>query len=249
MLLAITLNTRSRKKVLIIGAVFIFITGLIYALFIAGLFTVFKVVRFIGWIQVVVSIVALIFAVVNIKDYFWFKQGISFTIRDEKKPGIYKGIRRIVNASESIWGMIAGTAVLAAGVSLVEFSCTAGFPVLWTNLLNAQEISGMAFLGLLLVYMLVYQIDEMGIFLVSVFSLRQAKLEEKHGRMLKLLGGMLMLSLSVVMLIDPTIMNKMSNALLVFALAFVMTGLILLVHQVILPRFKKPSGAKKKSSR
>jgi len=136
MLLAITLNTRSRKKVLIIGAVFIFITGLIYALFITGLFTVFKVVRFIGWIQVVVSIVALIFAVVNIKDYFWFKQGISFTIRDEKKPGIYKGIRRIVNASESIWGMIAGTVVLAAGVSLVEFSCTAGFPVLWTNLLK-----------------------------------------------------------------------------------------------------------------
>ena len=121
--------------------------------------------------------------------------------------------------------------------------------MLWTNLLNAQEISGMAFLGFLLVYMLIYQIDEMGIFLVSVFSLRQAKLEEKHGRMLKLLGGMLMLSLSVVMLIDPTIMNKMSNALLVFALAFVMTGLILLVHQVILPRLKEPKGAKKKSSR
>jgi len=108
MLLAITLNTRSRKKVLIIGFVFIFVTGLIYALFIAGLFTVFKVVRFIGWVQVIVSIVALIFSIVNIKDYFWFKQGISFTISDEKKPGIYRGIRRIVNASESIWGMIAG---------------------------------------------------------------------------------------------------------------------------------------------
>jgi len=245
MLLAITLNTRSRKKVLIIGFVFIFVTGFIYALFIAGLFTVFKVVRFIGWIQVIVSLVALIFAVVNIKDYFWFKKGVSFTISDEKKPGIYKGIRRIVNASESIWGMIAGTVVLAAGVSVVEFSCTAGFPVLWTNLLNAQEIGGVAFLGFLLVYMLIYQIDEMGIFLVSVFTLHQTKIEEKHGRMLKLLGGMLMLSLSIVMLIDPSIMNKISNVLLVFALAFVMTGLILLVHQVILPRLNIRLGAKK----
>jgi len=247
MLLAITLNTRSRKKVLIIGFVFIFVTGLIYALFIAGLFTVLKVVRFLGWIQVVVALVALVFGLINIKDYFWFKKGVSLTISDEKKPGIYKGIRRVVNASESIWGMIAGTAILAAGVSLIEFSCTAGFPVLWTNLLNAQEISGMAFLGFLLVYMLVYQIDELGIFLVSVFSLRQAKMEEKHGRMLKLLGGILMLSLAAVMLIDPTIMNSLKNALLVFAAAFALTGLILLVHQVILPKLTKTSTKKRPS--
>jgi len=153
----------------------------------------------------------------------------------------------VVNASESIWGMIAGTAILAAGVSLIEFSCTAGFPVLWTNLLNAQEISGMAFLGFLLVYMFVYQIDELGIFLVSVFSLRQAKMEEKHGRMLKLLGGILMLSLAAVMLIDPTIMNSLKNALLVFAAAFALTGLILVVHQVILPKLTKTS-TKKRSS-
>jgi hypothetical protein len=36
MLLAITLNTRSRKKVLIIGFVFIFVTAFVYALFIGG---------------------------------------------------------------------------------------------------------------------------------------------------------------------------------------------------------------------
>jgi len=94
MLLAITLNTRSRKKVLIIGLVFIFVTGLIYALFIGGLFTIFSFINFVGWIRLVVALVALIFALVNIKDYFWYKQGISFTISDEKKPGIYKGIRR-----------------------------------------------------------------------------------------------------------------------------------------------------------
>ena len=103
----------------------------------------------------------------------------------------------------------------------------------------------MAFLGFLLVYMLIYQIDELGIFLVSVFSLHQAKIEEKHGRMLKLLGGMLMLSLAVVMMIDPSIMTNMKNALLVFVLAFMMTGLILLVHQVLLPKLKIQLGAKK----
>jgi len=243
MLLAITLNTRSRKKVLIIGFVFIFVTGLIYALFIGGLFTVFKIINFVGWIQLIVALVALIFGLVNIKDYFWYKEGLSFTISDEKKPGIYKGIRRLAKADGSIIGLITGTVVLAAGVSLVEFSCTAGFPVLWTNLLAAQNVSGLAFVGFLLVYMLIYQIDELGIFLVSVFTLRKSKLEEKHGRILKLLGGMLMLTLAVVMLVDPTLMNNVNSALLVFGIAFAVAGLVLLVHRVILPKFNIKIGS------
>jgi len=246
MLLAITLNTQSRKKVLIIGLVFIFVTGLIYALFIGGLFTVFRVVRFIGWIQVIVALIALVFALVNIKDYFWFKEGLSFTISDEKKPGIYKGIRRILNANESIWVMIGSTVILAAGVSLVEFSCTAGLPMLWSSLVASQDVSGIAFIGYLLVYMLVYQLDELAIFLVSVFTLRKSKLEEKHGRILKLLGGMLMLTLAIVMLIDPTIMNNVVNTLWIFGAALGSAALVLLVHRVILPRFNIRFGTETK---
>lgn len=247
MLLAITLNTRSRKKVLIIGLVFIFVTGLIYALFIGGLFTVLKVVQFIGWIQVVVSLVALFFGLVNIKDYFWYKEGLSFTIDDKKKPGIYKAIRRVLNADDSTWMLIGSTVILAAGVSLVEFSCTAGFPVLWTNLLSAQGVSSLAFLGFLFVYMVVYQIDELAIFLVSVCTLRKTKVEEKHGRILKLLGGMLMLTLAAVMLFDPALMNDLLNALVIFGIAFGLTGLVLLVHRVIFPKFNIKLGSANKS--
>jgi len=242
MLLAITLNARSRKKVLIIGFVFIFVTAFIYALFIGGLFTVFTFIGYVGWIQFIVALIAFVFALVNIKDYFWYKEGISFTISDKKKPGIYKGIRRIMNAEENLWGLVSATVVLAAGVSLVEFSCTAGFPMIWTNLLAIHEVSGFAFLGFLLVYMLVYQLDEMGIFLVAVFTLRKSKMEEKYGRILKLLGGILMLTLAVVMLVDPTLMNNIGRSLWVFGIAFGVTVLVLLVHRVILPKFSRQAG-------
>ena len=237
MLLAITLNTRSRKKVLIIGFVFIFVTAFVYALFIGGLFTVFTFVGYMGWIQFIVALFAFIFGLVNVKDYFWYKEGISFTISDKQKPGIYQGIRRIMNAEGSVLGLISATVVLAAGVSLVEFSCTAGFPVIWTNLLAVHGVSGLTFLVYLLVYMLIYQLDEMAIFLVAVFTLRKSKMEEKYGRILKLLGGVLMVALALVMLINPALMNNIGNSLLVFGAAFGLTGLILLVHRVILPKY------------
>lgn len=237
MLLALTLHTGSRKKVVTIGLVFISVTALVYALFIAGLFTIFTVVNFVGWIQAVVALVALFFALVNIKDYFWYKEGISFTIADEKKPGIFTRIRNVMDSSQSLWGLVSATVVLAGGVSLVEFSCTAGFPVLWSNLLAGQKVTAGVFVLLLLVYMLIYQLDELALFFTAVFTLKANRVEEKHGRILKLIGGMLMLSLAIVMIVNPSLMNQLSSTLLIFAIALGATLLVLLVHRVILPRF------------
>ncbi len=236
MLLALTLHTGSRKKIFVVGLVFIMVTAAIYALFIAGLFSILKVASFMGWVRVVVALIAMFFAVVNIKDYFWFKEGVSLTIADEKKPGIYQRMQAVLNASHSWWGLICATIVLAAGVSLVEFSCTAGFPVLWTNLLTAQNVGMAAFLGLLLIYMLIYQFDELVIFFAAVTTLRASRLEEKHGRILKLVSGVFMLTLSLVMLFNPALMNSLITTLLIFGLALLASLVMLLFHRVILPQ-------------
>lgn len=79
--------------------------------------------------------------------------------------------------------------------------------------------------------------DELGIFLAAVVTLRASKLEEKHGRILKLIGGMLMLALAAVMLINPTLMNTLSSSLLIFGAAFGAALLVLVVHRGILPRW------------
>ncbi len=235
MLLTLTLHTGSRRKVLIIGLIFLTVTAGVYGLFIAGLFTMFTVVNFVGWIQVVVALVALFFGLVNLKDYFFYKEGLSFTINDSAKPGIFQRIRRVMDASQSFWGLAGATVVMSAGVSLVEFSCTAGFPVLWTNLLVTQKAGAVTFLLLLLLYLFIYQIDELGIFLIAVFSLKASRMEEKHGRILKLIGGVLMVTLAGVMVIDPRVMSTLSKSLVVFGAAFGAVLLILLLHRKVLP--------------
>jgi thiol-disulfide isomerase/thioredoxin len=251
MLIALTLHTGSRKKVFTIGIIFLSVTAIIYALFIAGLFSILKIANYLGWIQAVVAIVALFFALVNIKDYFWYKEGLSFTIAEDKKSGIFKKMRSVVDASGSFWGLVGATIVLAAGVSLVEFSCTAGFPMVWVNLLNAQNISGPIFVLLLLLYMLIYQLDELVIFFSAVVTLKASRLEEKQGRFLKLVGGMLMLTLSIVMLVNPSLMNNLSSSLAIFGLSILATLLVLIIHRLVLPKFGIHIGTeqKKKKSR
>ena len=246
MLLAITLHTGSRRKIAVIGLVYISVTAFIYALFIAGLFTMFTVVSFVGWIQLAVAAVALFFGLVNVKDYFFYKQGLSLTIPEGRKPGLFKRMRGLVDASQSFGGLVGATVVLAAGVSLVEFSCTAGFPMLWTNLLVSQRVGPAVFLGLLLIYLVIYQLDELVIFFGAVVSLRASRLEEKHGRILKLAGGMLMLTLAIVMLVNPAAMNDIGNSIVIFGAAVAATLIVLLVHRRILPALGMRFGSEEK---
>jgi len=153
----------------------------------------------------------------------------------------------VMQSVESILVMVGATVVLAAGVSLVEFTCTAGFPVLWSNLLISQNVTSSEFVMLLLVYLFVYQLDELVIFFIAVFSLKAIKMEEKHGRILKLIGGMLMLTLALIMLIKPSLMNKLSTSLIVFGITAIATLLILFLHRVVLPKIGINIGSEMKS--
>jgi thiol-disulfide isomerase/thioredoxin len=244
-LLALVIHSGSRTKTLIVGLTFLFVTAGIYGLFIAGLFKVFTVVSFLGWIRVVVAVIALTFAAINIKDYFWYKEGFSLTISDKHKPKIYQDFREILKGDKSVWALIGATVVMAAGIAIVELPCTAGFPVLWSQLVAAQNVDSFTFSLLLGVYILIYLLDELIIFGIAVVTLRASKMEEKHGRILKLIGGVLMAALALVLIFRPEFMESFNDSLMVFGGAFLAAGLILLLHRTILPAFGVHIGTEK----
>ncbi|MFW5884991.1 MAG: hypothetical protein ACOCUF_02070 [Patescibacteria group bacterium] len=244
-LLGIVIYTGSRKKIFLVGTTFLLVTTIAYGFFMAGLLNVFMYIGYLTWIQVGVALIALIFAVVNIKDYFWYKKGLSFTISDKYKPKIFKNVRSIMKGERSTWSMMAGTAGLALGVVLIELPCTAGFPVIWTNLLAQYDVSTVTFLLLLLLYLLIYMLDEMIVVGGAVLTLKAGKFEEKHGRMLKLIGGVIMLSLASVMLVDPDLMNEIGTSVLIFAGSIAVSFLIMFIHRKILPKFDVKIGTEK----
>jgi thiol-disulfide isomerase/thioredoxin len=244
-LLGIVIYTRSRKKTLLVGLTFLVITTAAYGLFMAGLLNVFSYTNYKNWIQTGVALIALTFALVNIKDYFWYKKGISFTISDKYKPKIFKNVRNIMKGERSTWGMVVGTAGLALGVVLVELPCTTQFPMIWTNLLAQYDVTTATFLLLLLMYLVIYMLDEMIVVGGAALTLKTSKFEEKHGRMLKLIGGVIMLSLAIVMLVDPDAMNRVRASLLIFGGSIAASFLIMLIHRRLLPRFGIKIGTEK----
>ncbi len=235
MLLALIIHTGSRGKIFLVGFVFLTVSSLVYVAFIAGIFSIMQLVGLVTWVRTAMAVLTLGMGIINIKDYFWFGRGVSLTIAAEKKPGILARMRDILAASGSVWPMLLATVFLAGGVSLAEFSCTAGFPVLWVNLLAAQNVAPGDFALLLVFYMLIYQLDEMIIFATVVLTLHIGRFQEKEGRILKLFGGTLMCTLAGVLLMRPKLLETLSASLLVFAIAIGGAAIILAIHSCLLP--------------
>ncbi|MFW5865624.1 MAG: cytochrome c biogenesis CcdA family protein [Nanoarchaeota archaeon] len=244
-LLGIVIYSNSRKKILLVGGTFLVVTGTAYALFMAGLLNVFQYVGYLNVIQIIVATIAFIFAVVNIKDYFWYKKGISFTIPDKYKPKIFKNMRDVMRSDKSFVSTIIGTALLALGVVLVELPCTAGFPLVWTNMMAQQQIQGFAFFTHLLLYMIIYLLIEIIVIVIAIITMKATRFEEKHGRILKMLGGMIMLALALVMLINPRLMDTIGSTLLIFGGAIAVSILVVLIHRKVLPGFGIYIGSEK----
>ena len=235
LLLAVVVNTRSRRRVLLVGFTFLLVTALTYGLFIVGLFSIFSYIAFLTWIRVLVASLALGFALINIKDYFAYKRGISLSIDDAQKPGIYKRIRGIMRAEASLPATLSATAGMALGITLVELPCTAGLPVLWTTLLTDAGVGVGGFALLLALYILVYLSIELVIFGAVVVTMRASRLEEREGRILKLVGGAVMLALALVLLFWPTLLESIGGTLAVFGVAIGGSFAIVLLHRLIHP--------------
>ena len=121
---------------------------------------------------------------------------------------------------------------MAAGISLVELPCTAGFPVIWSGILVDRGVSGAAFAGLLAVYVLTYLTDELAIFAIAVAGMSLGRMGEQQGRALKLLGGAVMVALAGALVLRPELMTDLTGSLMLFGAALGLAALVMLVHRM-----------------
>lgn len=236
-LLGIVIYSGSRRRVFLVGGIFLAVTSTVYALFIAGMFGTLRYLAYLPWITYLVATLALVFALVNIKDYFWFQEGVSLTISDKHKPRFFEKVRNLMHPGRSFPALVLGTVGLALGITLVELPCTAGFPMVWTGIVASKGVSTGYFWGLLALYLAIYLLDELIVFGSVVVTMRRSRLEEKHGRILKLIGGMIMLALALTLLVAPDTMHSLGGTLAVFGGAAAVTVLVLWLHRRILPRY------------
>ncbi|HSI94036.1 MAG TPA: thioredoxin family protein [Jiangellaceae bacterium] len=214
-LLALVLRGGSRARIAAVGGTFLLVTAGIYGAFILGTYSALTLVSHLSWVRLAVAAAAFAVGLVNLKDFLWFHAGPSLSIPEGRKPAIFERMRKVAFTERSLVVAVVGTAGLAAGVAVLELPCTAGFPVLWANLVATADVGQQATVGLLGLYLGIYLLDELIVVAAVVVALRATKLQERHGRVLKLVSGSLMIALAGILIWVPEAIESLTAMLLV----------------------------------
>jgi glutaredoxin len=201
-LLSLLVNLRDRLKMALIAGTFVAVSGLVYFAFMAAWLNMFLLIGISRPIQIGLGSIALLVGAVNVKDFFALRRGISLSIPESAKPGLYARIRRILQA-DNLAGALAGIVILAGLVNLVELLCTAGFPALYTQILALQQMPAWEYYSYLGLYNLAYIFDDSLMVTIAVVTLSRRRLQERAGRWLKLTSGLVMVGLGAVLLLQP----------------------------------------------
>jgi ACR3 family arsenite efflux pump ArsB len=102
--------------------------------------------------------------------------------------------------------------------------------LLWTNLLAERDVPPSGAVVLFLLYLLIFLIDELVIFGAAVLTMRATKMQEHHGQALQLIGGTLMLTLAVAMVVAPVSLESVGGTAAVFGIAAAVTVTVLAVE-------------------
>ncbi|HVW36010.1 MAG TPA: glutaredoxin [Pirellulales bacterium] len=201
-LLSVLVNLRDRKKILIVAGTFVFISGLAYFLFMTAWLNVFVLIGWARPTQIALGLLATFIGLINVKDFVAFGRGVSFSIPESAKPGIYARVRRIVTA-KYLTAALVGAAALAVVVNVIELLCTAGLPAMYTQILTLQELpawKNYLYLGL---YIVAYMFDDTIMLALAVVTLSHRRMQEGEGRWLKLVSGLVILALGLAMIFRP----------------------------------------------
>ena len=189
-----TLN--DRKRMLAIAGTFVLVEGVAYFVFMAAWLNLFLLIGLSRASQLVIAGIAIAAGLINMKDFWAPGRGPSLSISDKSKPGIYSRMRAILQA-RSLPAAILGVIVLALLVQVVEFLCTSGFPALFTRILTLRQLDTASYYGYLLLYNAAYMFDDVVVLAIGVTTLSNRRLQEKEGRWLKLISGVVMVGLGL----------------------------------------------------
>jgi hypothetical protein len=200
----------------------------------AAWLSVFMVIGQLTAITVIGGVIALLVGLINVKDFFFYRKGVSLVIPEEAKPGLFARMRGLLRA-QTVPAMIGGAVVLALTANAYELLCTAGFPMVYTRVLTLHNLTTLEYYEYLLLYNVVYVIPLAVIVGIITVTLGARKLTEWQGRQLKLVSGLMMLSLGLILAVNPALLNSVVTSALLLAGVVIVAGLMIFVMRKVKP--------------
>lgn len=198
-LITMLINMKDRKRMWILGFTFIISSALVYLMFmLAYLKVASSLIE--TWFKYVIAIVALVGGIINLRSYFKErKKDIGCSVTDAKKRRkIVDKIKKILSEKNFIFAFI-GIIILAFSVNLIELACSAGLPVMFTNIIAINHVSGPLTALYFFLYLLFFMLDDIIVFSVAMITFKVTGISNKYSKYSHLIGGIIMIIIGLLM--------------------------------------------------
>ena len=192
----------SRKKMWILGCTFLFTSAFIYFLFMISFLKVATFINGINVLKLLIAVFALVFGGFNIYRYFKTKDVGCDVVDKNKRRKIINRIKNILS-SKSFAFAIGGIILLAISVNLIELLCSMGLPVMFTEILAYNNITGVKNILYIILYIIFFLIDDLIVFFIAMKTLKITAISNKYSKYSHLVGGLIMIAIGLLMILKP----------------------------------------------
>lgn len=204
-LIGMLFHMKDKKKMWILGITFLLTSAVMYLLIMAAWLKVALSFMTVVWLRIFIAIVALVAGLVNLNSYIKEKKrkDDGCEIVDEKKrKKMFTKIKKITSEKKFILAIF-GIIALAISVNLVEIACSAGLPLIFTQILALNDLSTFEYVIYMLIYILFFLIDDIVVFVIAMLTLNIKGISSKYGKYSHLIGGIIMILIGILMIFKP----------------------------------------------
>ena len=203
-LISMLLGMKNRRRMWIIGITFLLASAGIYmAIMLSWINIVVNISASIIF-RNIIAVIALIGAIININSFRKeLKKDSGCQVVDSKKrKKIFSKIKKFTT-EKSLFLALSGVILLAISVNVVELACSAGLPLVFTEILTINKITGISSFYYTLIYIFFFLLDDLIIFIVAMLTSKIAAISTKYNKYSHLIGGILMLLIGVLLIVKP----------------------------------------------
>lgn len=200
-LISLLIGMKDKKRMWILGLTFLGTSALVYMLIMFSWLNIVVKVSTSILIRNIIGIVAIIGGGVNLVSYFKSNDSGCTVVDDKKRKKIFTAIKKFTSEKNFLLA-ICGVMALAVSVNLVELACSAGLPLVFTQLLAVNNISGIEGILYTITYVIFFLIDDLIIFFIAMFTMNVTGISTKYNKYSHLIGGLVMLIVGILLIFN-----------------------------------------------
>lgn len=203
-LISTLIGMKDKKRLWILGSVFLVSSSLIYLAFMVSWLKFTEMIGMVSVVRGIIAIVALIGGTINLYSFIdSIGKDDGCKVVDAKKRKKVFGKIKAFTHKKSFLLAIGGTILLAVSVNLIELACSAGLPVIFTQVLSMNDLSSVEYWLYIIIYIICFMLDDFIIFFASIKTFEVTGITTKYSKYSHLVGGIIMFIMGILLIVKP----------------------------------------------